>query len=86
MVGTDAQTNPTSLSWDTAWHGNLVFLFDMSRGIEILRLKGGAARVSSLRTAHEPRSGGTRSDPLAARPIGGLTRGSLVCPLFAIPS
>jgi hypothetical protein len=86
VVGTDAQTNPTSLSWDTAWHGNLVFLFDMSRGIEILRLKGGTARVSRLRTAHEPRSAGTRSDPLAARPVGGLTRGSLVCPLFVIPS
>ena len=46
VTGTDAQTNPSSLSWDTAWHGNLVFLFDMSRGIEILRLKGGTARVS----------------------------------------
>jgi hypothetical protein len=86
VVGTDAQTNPTSLSWDTAWHGNLVFLFDMSRGIEILRLKGGTARVASLRTAHEPRSAGVRSDPLAARPVGGLTSGSLVCPLFVIPA
>ena len=86
VVGTDAQTNPTSLSWDTAWHGNLVFLFDMSRGIEILRLKGGTARVASLRTAEEPMRSGVRSDPLAARPIGGLTRGSLVCPLFAIPA
>jgi hypothetical protein len=86
VVGTDPQTNPTSLSWDTAWHGNLVFLFDMSRGIEILRLEGGTARVASLRTAEEPMRSGVSSDPLAARPIGGLTRGSLVCPLFAIPA
>jgi len=87
VVGTDAQTNPTSLSWDTAWHGNLVFLFDMSRGIEILRLKGGTAGVASLRTAREPRSARSAGrDPLAARPIGGLTRGSLVCPLFVIPA
>jgi hypothetical protein len=85
VTGTDPDTNPSSLSWDTAWHGNLVFLFDMSRGIEILRLNGGTAGVSSLRTAREPRRASVRSDPLAARPIGGLTSGSLVCPLFAIP-
>ena len=40
VTGTDA-ANPSSLSWDTAWHGDLVYLFDMVRGIEILRLKGG---------------------------------------------
>jgi hypothetical protein len=39
VTGTDADTNPSSLSWDTAWHGDLVYLFDMSRGIEVLRLK-----------------------------------------------
>jgi hypothetical protein len=86
VTGTDAATNPSSLSWDTAWHGNLVVGFDMSRGIEILRLKGGTGRIASLRTAHEPMRSGARSDPLAARPVGGLTRGSLVCPLFRIPT
>jgi hypothetical protein len=86
VTGTDAATNPSSLSWDTAWHGDLVYLFDMSRGIEILRLKGGTANVAGLRTAREPVSAAASSDPLAARPVGGLTRGSLVCPLFAIPA
>lgn len=85
VVGTDAG-NPTSLSWDTAWHGNYVFLFDMARGIEVLRLKAGTANVARLRTAREPRSASRRSDPLAARPVGGLTRGSMVCPLFVIPT
>ena len=71
-------TNPSSLSWDTAWHGNMIFLFDMSRGIEILRLKSGTARVAKLRTAHEPRRASVRSDPLAARPVGGLTPGRTI--------
>jgi hypothetical protein len=86
VTGTDAETNPSSLSWDTAWHGDLVYLFDMSRGIEILRLKGGAPAVSRLSTAREPSTAGASSDPLAARPVAGLTAGTLVCPLFAIPS
>jgi hypothetical protein len=86
VTGTDAATNPSSLSWDTAWRGNLIYLFDMSRGIEILRLKEGAAAVSRLRTAREPSSARAGSDPLAARPVAGLTAGTLVCPLFAIPS
>jgi hypothetical protein len=86
VTGTDAATNPSSLSWDTAWHGDLVYLFDMSRGIEILRVKGGKAHVSRLRTAREPRAARAGSDPLAARPVAGLTAGTLVCPLFATPS
>src|SRR5919108_5616142 len=46
VTGTDAVTNPSSNSWDTAWRGDLVYLFDMSRGIEILRLKGGPAAAA----------------------------------------
>ena len=83
MTGTDPTTNPSSLSWDTAWHGDLIYLFDMSRGIEILRLKGGAARAARLPTVREPRA---RTDRLAAVPTEGLTAGSLVCPLFTTPS
>jgi hypothetical protein len=83
VTGTDAATNPSSLSWDTAWHGDLVYLFDMDRGIEILRLKGGPAAAASLRTVREPPR---RPDRLAAVPVEGLTAGSLVCPLFKTPA
>ena len=44
VTGTDPATNPSSLSWDVAWRGDLVYLFDMSRGVEILRLAGGPSR------------------------------------------
>jgi hypothetical protein len=80
VQGTDTTTNPSSLSWDTAWRGNLVYLFDMDRGIEILRLKGGPGRAARLASVREPRA---RVDRLAKVPVSGLTRGSLVCPLFA---
>jgi hypothetical protein len=83
VTGTDPAANPSSLSWDTAWHGDLIYLFDMSRGIEILRLKGGAASAARLPTVREPRP---RADRLAAVPTEGLTAGSLVCPLFTTPS
>jgi hypothetical protein len=81
VTGTDAKTNPSSLSWDTAWRGDLVYLFDMDRGIEILRLKGGPSASARLATVREPRR--TRVDPLAKVPVSGLTPGSFVCPLFA---
>ena len=82
VTGTDPATNPSSVSWDTAWHGDLVYLFDMARGIEILRLKGGAAAAASMPTVQSPAA---KADPLAARPVAGLTKGSLVCPVFAVP-
>ena len=77
--GTDPATNPSSNSWDTAWRGNLVYLFDMDRGIEILRLKGGPHASAKLATVREPRRG---PDRLAKVPVSGLTADSLVCPLF----
>jgi hypothetical protein len=83
VTGTDPATNPSSLAWDTAWHGDLIYLFDMSRGIEILRLKGGPSASAHLATVRDPPA---RSDPLAARPVAGLTRGSLVCPSFSAPA
>jgi hypothetical protein len=79
VVGTDEDTNPSSLSWDTAWRGNLVYLVDMDRGIEILRLKRGPHASAKLATVREPRR---RPDRLAKVPVSGLTPGSLVCPLF----
>src|SRR5919202_561930 len=65
VTGTDAATNPSSLSWDTAWNGDLVYLFDMSRGIEVLRLKGGPGAASRLAAVREPRA---REDPPPAPP------------------
>jgi hypothetical protein len=87
VTGTDAAANPSSLSWDTAWHGDLVFLFDMDRGIEILRLKGGPQHSARLATVREPRA--RRVDRLAAVPVRASTTtgdGALVCPLFQTPS
>jgi hypothetical protein len=55
----------------------------MSRGIEILRLSGGPSAARSLPTVEEP---APRVDVLAARPVAGLTPGSLVCPLFETPA
>jgi hypothetical protein len=78
VTGTDPATNPSSLSWDTAWHGNLVYLFDMSRGIEILRLAGGPSAAANLPTVQAPPA---ESDPLAAQPV----RGALFCPDFVVP-
>ena len=79
VTGTDATANPSSQAWDTAWRGNLVYLFDMDRGIEVLRLKGGPHASARLATAREPKRG---PDRLAKVPVSGLTPGSLVCPLF----
>jgi hypothetical protein len=81
VTGTDA-ANPSSLSWDTAWHGDLVYVFDMARGIEILRLKGGSDAAARLATVQSPPA---RPDPWAARPVVGATNESLVCPLFDVP-
>ena len=64
VTGTDPATNPSSLSWDVAWHGDLIFLFDMSRGIEILRLAGGPSASRFLSTVREP---ARQEDPLAAK-------------------
>jgi hypothetical protein len=56
----------------------LIYLFDMSRGIEILRLAGGPSAAASLPTVQDPPA---PSDPLAAQPIGGV----LFCPEFVTP-
>jgi hypothetical protein len=84
VTGTDPAANPSSLSWDTAWHGDLVYLFDMDRGIEILRLKGGPTRSARLASVREP---ARRVDRLAAVPVRASTGdGALICPLFTTPS
>ena len=82
VTGTDPATNPSSLSWDVAWRGDLIYLFDMSRGVEILRMAGGPSASAKLSTVREPAQ---KADPLAAVPVSGLTPGSLVCPFFEVP-
>jgi hypothetical protein len=85
------QTNPTSNSWDLAWKrsrkgGDLIYLFDMNRGVEVLRLRKGAQSSAKMRTVRAPKVTSNRG---AAVVVGGLdtnTTGGLVCPLFEIPS
>jgi hypothetical protein len=83
VTGTDPVANPSSLSWDVAWNGDLIYLFDMSRGVEILRLKAGPSASSKLRTVQAPAAD---ADPLAAVPVSSLEPDALVCPLFEVPA
>jgi hypothetical protein len=84
VTGTDEVANPSSLAWDTAWRGNLVYVFDHARGIEVLRVKGGPHGSHRLPTAdHGDRRRGTRRDRFAAKAVG--PRDSLICPAFDVP-
>jgi hypothetical protein len=88
-----AGENPSSNSWDVAFRsdrraGDLVYLFDMNRGVEVLRIGEGAAASAAMKGVTAP---SVRSDPLASRPVGSLDRsvtsadvgGSrFICPLF----
>jgi len=71
-------TATDSNSWDVAWRGNLVYLFDMNRGIEILRLKGGAAASARMRKVTAP----SMKRPARFKAVSSLESGGLVCPLF----
>jgi hypothetical protein len=87
-TGTD---NPNSNSWDMAFRsesrkGDLLYLFDMSRGIEVLRLKEGANASRRMKAVTAPDATSTR---FGAKLAGGLERTvnsdgsvSYVCPLF----
>jgi hypothetical protein len=81
VTGTDPAANPTSNSWDLAWTGRYVYLFDMNRGIEVLKVKGGtAARAARrLQSVSAPR---VRRDPFASVPTGSAASGALICPAF----
>jgi len=83
VTGTDPATNPSSLSWDTAWRGDLVYLFDHQRGIEILRLRGGPSAAAHLRTVQDP---GVSSDPFAAQPVRSSSGAIFACPAFRASS
>jgi hypothetical protein len=68
VTGTDPETNPSSLSWDTGWHGDLIYLFDMD----------GGSRSCASRTGPQARRGFARSEsrghdptsPPSSRPRG----------------
>ena len=95
-TGTD---NPSSNSWDVAWYnddsrrrtsqqgggasGDYVYLFDMARGVEVIRVKGGGARASARMTSVVAPSL-RKNDPWASKPVAGstLAGGGFVCPLF----
>ena len=84
VTGTDEETNPSSNSWDMAFKTKrLIYLFDMDRGIEILRLRRGATAAGTMKAVTAP---SVKSDRLAAKPkvsLDGDTSGtSYVCPLF----
>jgi hypothetical protein len=88
-TGTD---NPSSNSWDMAFRtdrkkGDLVYLFDMSRGVEVLRLKKGVKASRKMKAVTAP---SVKRDRFAAKPVDGLARissdnggTSYICPLFA---
>lgn len=92
MTGT-SDANPSSNSWDVAFRsdrrkGDLIYLFDMSRGVEVLRMKRGVQAAGRMRAVTAP---SVRRDRFAAQPVGSLTAGasstaaggvSFVCPLF----
>jgi hypothetical protein len=94
-AGGDATVNPNSNSWDVAFYsdrrkGDLIYLFDMSRGVEILRLNKGVQATSRMKSVAAPSLKRTRG---YSRPIGGLDATaaadgsvSYVCPLFTTPS
>jgi hypothetical protein len=92
VKGTQGDTaNPSSSSWDVAFRsdrraGDLVYLFDMARGIEVIRIKKGAQAAGRMKSVTAPSLG---RDPAAARPVGSLDRSvaadgrvSYVCPLL----
>ena len=66
--------------------GDLLFLFDMSRGVEILRMKKGAYHSKAAKSVTAP---SVKVDKFAAQPVGALDQSltengdtSFVCPLF----
>ena len=66
--------------------GDYVYLMDMSRGIEVIRLKGaGAAASARMKSVVAPKIKSTR---WASEPVAGssLASGGYVCPLFTTPS
>ena len=80
VTGT-SDDNPSSNSWDVAFRedkrsrhkgSSLVYLFDMSRGVEVLRIKkGGAKAAARMKGVTAPSV--RKLDRFAAKPVGGLS-------------
>ena len=62
--------------------GEYVFLFDMARGVEVLRLEGGARGSAKMKSVVAPSV--RKKDRWAAKPVAGssLANGGYYCPLF----
>ena len=88
VTGTSTD-NPSSNSWDVAFRpgpggSDLVYLFDMSRGVEVLRIEEGAQAAATMASVTAPSVRGT--DRFAAKPAVSLVDtgdpNRFVCPLF----
>ena len=76
VTGTDTTTNPSSNSWDMAFKeqrrkGDLVYLFDMDRGVEVLRMEKGAHHSGDMKSVTAP---SVTADRFAAQPVGVVDR------------
>jgi hypothetical protein len=99
VTGT-SDDNPSSNSWDMAFYdwgrkskykshrrgSDLIYLFDMSRGVEVLRLKGGAKTAAKMKKVSAPTRRKSRWDAKAVGALASVTNAdgsvSYVCPLF----
>jgi hypothetical protein len=86
--------NPSSNSWDMAFKthkrkGDLLYLFDMNRGVEILSMKKGVRAASKFKKVTAP---SVKRDRFASKPVASLGGtaasfsdaggASYICPLF----
>jgi hypothetical protein len=92
VTGTTAD-NPSSNSWDVAFRSSgkkgkkagsdLIYLFDMMRGVEVLRLKQGTSAASKMKSVTAPNA---RSSRYTAKAVSSLVNtgdpNRFVCPLF----
>jgi hypothetical protein len=93
-AGGDTTVNPPSNSWDVGFFsdkkkGDYIYLFDMNRGVEVLRLTTDTQNAARMKSVTAPSLRSTRG---YSRPVGGLkaTKAaggsvSYVCPLFTTP-
>ena len=82
--------NPTSNSWDLAVEAQpqerlRVPVRHRARGVEVLRLKGGAHASAGMKTVTTPRAPSNRGAAVVIGALDTTASGGLVCPLFSIP-
>jgi hypothetical protein len=73
-----APDNPSSVVWDTTFHGGKLWVFDNRRGVEVLTPRFSTDAPQEMGSVVAPAAG---ADPFAAVPVGDRSAG-LVCPLF----